>query len=120
MVQTMWIVVMLNVERFTSANIGYIFRYDMCEGREIASCAAVPWPCTLCSVWCPLSMWKLVHDLQCLSFKSRLKWAQGEVAEGFSEGSSKLQTTAPALLSLDLLGILQLPYGMRDAEKELA
>lgn len=35
----MGIVVMLNVECFTSANIGYIFRYDMCEGREITSCA---------------------------------------------------------------------------------
>lgn len=39
MVQMMGIVVMLNVECFTSANIGYIFRYDMCEGREITSCA---------------------------------------------------------------------------------
>lgn len=46
MVQMMWIVVVLNVECFTSANIGYIFRYDMWEGREIGTCAAVPRPCT--------------------------------------------------------------------------
>lgn len=110
MVQMMWIVVVLNVECFTSANIGYIFRYDMSEGREITTCAeqclgSAP-GIALCSVWCPLQMWRIVCDRQCLSFKRRLKWAQGEAAERFSEGFSRLQSIGPALLTLGPLGAL--------------
>lgn len=41
-----------------------------------------------------------------MCFKRGPKWIQGEVAEGFSEGSSRLQTTPPAMLTLGLLGTL--------------
>lgn len=98
MIQTMGIVVMLNSECFIFANVSYIFKPVMCEGERLPG---VPWPCTRdsptwCLVWCLLwTSLRIVPNLQRLCF-IKLKWAENEVTEGFSEGSSRSQTTAPA------------------------